>query len=49
MDPNSFIAREKAQKVTGGITPGATNFNGIGDFLTRYTRKNNNNFKKNNE
>jgi hypothetical protein len=46
MDPNSFIAREKAQKVTGGITPGATNFNGIGDFLTRYTRKNNNNFKK---
>ena len=46
MDLNSFIAREKAQKVTGGITPGATNFNGIGDFLTRHTRKNNNNFKK---
>jgi len=46
MDLFSFIGRQKAKEVTGGITPGATNFNGIGDFLTRYTRKNNNNFKK---
>jgi hypothetical protein len=46
MDLFSFIARQKAKEVTGGITPGATNFNGIGDFLTRYTRKNNNDFKK---
>jgi hypothetical protein len=45
MDLFSFIGRQKAQEVTGGITPGPNNINGIRNFLRRHTAKSNKNLK----
>lgn len=45
MDLFSFIGRQKAQEVTGGITPGPNNINGIRNFLRRHTVKSNKNLK----
>lgn len=45
MDLFSFIGRQKAKEVTGGITPGPNNINGIWNFLRRHTVKSNKNLK----
>lgn len=45
MDLFSFIGRQKAKEVTGGITPGPNNINGIRNFLRRHTLKSNKNLK----
>ena len=45
MDLFSFIGRQKAKEVTGGITPGPNNINGIRNFLRRHTVKSNKNLK----
>ena len=45
MDLFSFIGRQKAKEVTGGITPGPNNINGIWNFLRRHTVKLNKNLK----
>jgi hypothetical protein len=45
MDLFTFIGRQKAQEVTGGITPGPNNVNGIRNFLRRHTAKSNKNLK----